>query len=86
MHAGRISWKKWSDANFDWYFLCTKLNGWIDLARITFLANETSTEEGSQLMLCNSCEYPCCCSGNIGQTDFLLTGNEKCRILFDGVL
>ena len=51
MHAGRISWKKWSDANFDWYFLCTKLNGWIDLARITFLANETGTEEGAQLIL-----------------------------------
>ena len=35
---------KWSDANFDWYYLYTKLNGWIDLAWITFLANETNTE------------------------------------------
>ena len=51
MHASRISWKKWSDANFDWYFLGTKLNGEIDLARITFLANETNTEEGAQLIL-----------------------------------
>ena len=51
MHAGRISWKKWSDANFDWYFLCTNLNGWIGLARITFLANETNTEEGAQLIM-----------------------------------
>ena len=51
MHAGRISWKKWSDADFDWYVLCTKLCGWIELARITFLANETNTEKEGQLIL-----------------------------------
>ena len=51
MHTGRISWKKWSDANFDWYVLCIKLNSWIDLARITFLADEINTEKEAQLNL-----------------------------------
>ena len=51
MHAGRISWKKWSDANFDWYVLCINLNSWIDLARITFLADEINTEKEAQLNL-----------------------------------
>ena len=50
-HAGGISWKKWLDDNFDWYYLYTKLNGWFDLAWITFLANETNTVEGAQPIL-----------------------------------
>ena len=32
-------------------FLCTRLNGWIAFTWITFLANETSTEEEAQLIL-----------------------------------
>ena len=51
MHSGRINWKKWSDVNFDWYVLCTKLNSWIDLVRITILANEINTEKEAQLNL-----------------------------------
>ena len=51
MHPGRISWKKWSDANFDWYVLYTKLNSWVDLVRITFLANEINTVKEAQLNL-----------------------------------
>ena len=42
---------KWSDDNFDWYYLYTKLNGWFDLAWISFLANETNTVEGAQPIL-----------------------------------
>ena len=51
MHAGGISWMKWSHDNFDWYYLYTKLNGWFELAWITFLANETNTVEGAQPIL-----------------------------------
>jgi len=42
---------KGSEAKFDWYFLCTTLNGWIAFTWITFLANETSTEDEAQLIL-----------------------------------
>ena len=42
---------KGSEAKFDCYFLCTTLNGWIAFIWITFLANETSTEDEAQLIL-----------------------------------
>ena len=42
---------KGSEAKFDWYFLCTTLNGWIAFTWITFVANETSTEDEAQLIL-----------------------------------
>ncbi|MBQ85668.1 MAG: hypothetical protein CMQ16_04595 [Gammaproteobacteria bacterium] len=45
------SWKDWSDGNFNWYFLCSKLNGWIAFTGITFLSNETNTEQVAQLTL-----------------------------------
>ncbi len=40
-----------SEAKFNWYFLCTTLNGWIAFTWITFLANEISTEDEAQLIL-----------------------------------
>ncbi len=40
-----------SEAKFNWYFLCTTLNGWIAFTWITFLANETSTVDEAQLIL-----------------------------------
>ena len=42
---------KGSEAKFEWYFLCTTLNGWIAFTWITFLANETSTEDEAQMIL-----------------------------------
>ena len=43
---------KGSEAKFDWYFLCTTLNGWIAFTWITFLWKvESCRSSFSRLML-----------------------------------
>ena len=73
---------KGSEAKFDWYFLCTTLNGWIAFTWITFLANETSTEDEAQLILMAVPYLTVSCIAVLAslarQAFFVLTNNAGC--------